>query len=66
MKPPLGFFVLLFGWAAVAAAQEHFTDRLSAAERKARALAEPLQMRKIKNPKTARPAAHLRILFDLI
>lgn len=32
MKPLLAFFVLLFGWAT---AQEHFTDRLSAAERKA-------------------------------
>ena len=35
MKTPSGFFVLLLGWAVVAPAQERFTDRLSAEEKKA-------------------------------
>lgn len=35
MKTPSGFFVLLLGWAVVAPAQERFTDRLSAGEKKA-------------------------------
>ncbi len=35
MKTPLGLFALLFGWATLAPAQERFTDRLSAEERRA-------------------------------
>lgn len=35
MKTLPGLFVLLFGWATVAGAQERFTDRLSAEEKKA-------------------------------
>lgn len=38
MKTPLGHLVLLLGWATLAPAQERFTDRLSAEERKAAGL----------------------------
>ena len=34
MKHRFGFFALLFGWATLVAAQERFTDRLAAEEKK--------------------------------